>query len=100
MSKWCFNYESGEYEYIERDGFSINSGEYVYNWDDSEYRKEEEEDDWQLVVISFDPNSNLSYTTLGVVRRNTVSVMHCQMGNIQVKTWTFLCGVLIIFIGF
>ena len=32
MAKWCFNYESGEYEYI---------GEYVYNWDDSEYRREE-----------------------------------------------------------
>lgn len=45
MSKWCFNYESGEYEYIERDGFSIDQGEYVYNWDDSEYRREEEEEE-------------------------------------------------------
>ena len=43
MPKWCFNYESGDYEYIERDGFSIDQGEYVYNWDDSEYRREEEE---------------------------------------------------------
>lgn len=43
MAKWCFNYESGEYEYIERDGFSIDRAEYVYNWDDSEYRREEEE---------------------------------------------------------
>ena len=34
MAKWCFNYESGEYEYIEKDGFSIDRGEYVYNWDD------------------------------------------------------------------
>ena len=42
MAKWCFNYESGEHEYIERDGFSIDRGEYVYNWDDSEYRQEEE----------------------------------------------------------
>lgn len=41
MAKWCFNYESGEYEYIERDGFSIDRGEYVYNWDDSEYCQEE-----------------------------------------------------------
>lgn len=41
MAKWCFNYESGEYEYIERDGFSIDRGEYVYNWDDSKYRREE-----------------------------------------------------------
>ena len=27
MAKWCFNYESGEYEYIEKDGFSIDRGE-------------------------------------------------------------------------
>ncbi len=44
MPKWCFNYDSGEYEYIERDGFSVTRGEYVYNWDDSEYRCEEEEE--------------------------------------------------------
>lgn len=43
MSKYCFNYDSGEYENIEREGFSIDQGEYVYNWDDSEYRREEEE---------------------------------------------------------
>ena len=43
MSKYCFNYDSGEYENIERDGFSIDQGEYVYNWDDCEYRHEEEE---------------------------------------------------------
>lgn len=43
MSKYCFNYDSGEYENIERDGFSIDQGEYVYSWDDSEYRREEEE---------------------------------------------------------
>lgn len=43
MAKWCFNYESGEYEYIEKDGFSIDRGEYVCNWDDSQYRREEEE---------------------------------------------------------
>ena len=41
MPKWCYNYESGEYEYIDRDGYSIDRGEYVYNWDDSEYRQEE-----------------------------------------------------------
>lgn len=55
MSKWCFNYDSGEYENIEKDGFSVDRGEYVYNWDDSEYRREKEdeerrrqydEDDW------------------------------------------------------
>jgi len=44
MSKWCFNYESGEYEYIDRDGFSWDQGEYIYNWDDSEYKREEEEE--------------------------------------------------------
>lgn len=45
MSKYCFNYDSGEYEYIDRDGFSIDRGEYVYNWDDSEYKREEEEEE-------------------------------------------------------
>ena len=40
MVKWCFNYESGDYEY----GFSIDRGEYVYNWDDSEYRREEDDE--------------------------------------------------------
>ena len=44
MAKWCFNYESGEYEYIENDGFSIDRGEYVCNWDDSEYRREEDDE--------------------------------------------------------
>lgn len=43
MSKWAFNYESGEYEDIDRDGFSWTRGEYTHNWDDSEYRREEEE---------------------------------------------------------
>ena len=45
MTKWCYNYESGDYEYIERDGYSIDRGEYVNNWDDSEYRREEEEEE-------------------------------------------------------
>ena len=48
MAKWCLNYESGDYEYIERDGFSIDLGEYVYNWDDSEYRCEEEDEERHL----------------------------------------------------
>ena len=43
MSKWCFNYDSGKYEYIDRGGYSWEQGEFVYNWDDSEYRREEEE---------------------------------------------------------
>ena len=45
MAKYAFNYDSSEYEYIERDGFSIDRGVYVYNWDDSEYRREEEEEE-------------------------------------------------------
>ena len=44
MSKWCFNYDSGEYEDIDEDGYSWTQGKYVYNWDDSEYREEEEEE--------------------------------------------------------
>lgn len=47
MSKYCFNYESGEYEWIDKDGYSIDRGEYVYNWDDREYRREEEEEEHQ-----------------------------------------------------
>lgn len=45
MTKWCYNYDSGEYEYIDKDGFSIDRSEYVYNWDDSEYRREREEEE-------------------------------------------------------
>ncbi len=46
--KYCMNYDSGEYEWIDEDGYSWDQGEYVYNWDDSDYRNEqnEEEDDW------------------------------------------------------
>ncbi|MBO6280542.1 MAG: hypothetical protein J6M95_03070 [Bacilli bacterium] len=45
--KWCMNYESGEYEWIDEDGYSWDQGEYVYNWDDSEYQRErDEDDDW------------------------------------------------------
>ena len=45
MSKYCFDYETGEFENIEEDGFSIDRGEYTYNWDDSEYRREREEEE-------------------------------------------------------
>lgn len=44
MSKWCFNCDSGEYENIEKDSFSVDRGEYVYNWDDSEYQRGEEKE--------------------------------------------------------
>ena len=43
MTKWCFNYDSGEYEDIDKYGYSYTQGEYAYNWDDSEYRHEAEE---------------------------------------------------------
>ena len=45
MTKWCLNYESGEYEDIDKDGYSWDRGEFVNNWDDSEYRREEEEEE-------------------------------------------------------
>lgn len=49
MAKWCFNYDSSEYEYIDRNGFSFSSGEFVFNWDNSEYQNEENDDNflWQ-----------------------------------------------------
>ena len=31
-------------QYAKEDGFSIDRGEYVYNWDDSEYRREEDDE--------------------------------------------------------
>ncbi len=45
MPKYCLNYDSGDYEWIDENGYSIDQGEYVYNWDDSEYRREEEEEE-------------------------------------------------------
>ena len=45
MSKWCMNYESGEYEDIDEDGYIWTRGEYTNNWDDSEYRREREEEE-------------------------------------------------------
>lgn len=44
MPKYCLNYETGEYEWIDRNGYSWDSGEFTYNWDDSEYKREEEEE--------------------------------------------------------
>lgn len=53
MSKWCFNYDFGEYEWIEKDGYSIYRGAYVYNWDNSAYKREEEEENCNFL---FDTN--------------------------------------------
>ena len=46
--KYCMNYNSIEYEWIDEDGYSCNQDKYVYNWDDSEHRNEsdEKEEDW------------------------------------------------------
>ena len=46
--KYCMNYNSVEYEWIDEDEYSWDQGEYVYNWDDGDYRNErdEEEEDW------------------------------------------------------
>lgn len=43
MSKLCYNYDTGRYEDIDEDGYSYTQGKYVYNWDDSEYRREKME---------------------------------------------------------
>lgn len=45
MSKYCYNYETSEYEYIEEDGYRTFEGGYTYNFDDSEYRREREEEE-------------------------------------------------------
>lgn len=41
---WCYNYDSGEYEWIDVDGYSWTRGEYVFNFDDSVFDDEEEDD--------------------------------------------------------
>ena len=45
MAKICFNFESGEYELIDENGYSFDRGEFVSLWDDSEYRREQEEEE-------------------------------------------------------
>lgn len=55
MSKWCFDYEMGEFANIERDGFNVDRGEYTYNWDDSEYRQEDD-DNGLIGLIDDDDN--------------------------------------------
>lgn len=55
MSKYCFDYETGEFENIERDGFSVDRGEYTYNWDDSEYRREDED---SFIMMDDDDDNN------------------------------------------
>lgn len=45
MAEWCLNYETGDYDYIEKDGFCQSTGEYTYNFDDSPYRNNDNDDD-------------------------------------------------------
>lgn len=49
MSKYCFNFESGQYENIDENGFSMEQGAFVNNWDDSEYQREREEEQNNLL---------------------------------------------------
>lgn len=42
MAKFCFHYESGQYEETYRNGYSCTQGRYVMSWDDSPYRREED----------------------------------------------------------
>ncbi len=71
MSKWTLDFETGEYANIERDGFNIDRGEYTYNWDDSEYRREEEEsfgmlDDDNGIIGLIDDNDDDIIGLVGV----------------------------------
>ena len=47
-SKYCMNYNSAKYEWIDEYGYSCGQDKHVYKWDDSDYRNErdEEEEDW------------------------------------------------------
>ena len=44
-SKYCMDYNSVEYELIDEDEYSCDQDEYVYNWDDSDYRNERDEEE-------------------------------------------------------
>lgn len=48
MSKWCYNYDTGEYEDITENGYSYTQGRYIDNWDDSKYKREREEEERRL----------------------------------------------------
>lgn len=42
--KYTMNYESGDYEWIDENGFSIDRGEYVYNYDRSSFDDDDDDD--------------------------------------------------------
>ncbi len=37
---WCFNYEKCEYEWIDENGFSLETGEYVWFYDEPDEEDE------------------------------------------------------------
>ena len=45
MPRLCLNFDTGEYELIDRYGFSYTRGEFVCNWDVSVYDEEKAEED-------------------------------------------------------
>ena len=40
--RYCLNYESGKYEWIDEDGYSYDQRDYVLSWDDSEFDDEDD----------------------------------------------------------
>ena len=44
MPKYCFNYDSVEYEYIDKNGYSWDQNDYVTNWDNSQYLDDDDDD--------------------------------------------------------
>ena len=81
MAKWCFNYESGEYEYIEKDGFSIDRGEYVYNWDDSEYRHDDEEEECRNSL--FDDEDYVKWKIDSFELMHSLFLLACNMQSLD-----------------
>ena len=61
MPKFCMNYDSGEFEWINEDGFSIDRGEYVYNWDKSDYLREDEEEENRWGGNAWDDDDDNSF---------------------------------------
>lgn len=42
--KWCMNYDSGEYEWIDEYGYSFDQGEYVSSWDCNPFDEDDDGD--------------------------------------------------------
>ena len=39
--KWTLNYDTGDYEWMDKNGYSYDTGEYSYNFDKSPFEEEE-----------------------------------------------------------